>query len=165
MYWLGPDFFNNDLARRECRQLLNSSKISKSGKCNLCSHSTGQRKSYAYAKIWGREPQILVSPSNISHNVSYLFPSFYFLCLIDYFQTPLKSINHNHIRDEMVGWHHWLNGHAFEQTLEDSGASLVAQLVKNPPAVWETWVQSLGWEDPLEKGKDTHSSILAWRIP
>ena len=44
-------------------------------------------------------------------------------------------------------------------------ASLVAQLVKNLPAVWEIWVQSLGWEDPLEKGKPTHSSILAWRIP
>ena len=44
-------------------------------------------------------------------------------------------------------------------------ASLVAQLVKNPPTMWETWVRSLGWEDPLEKGKATHSSILAWRIP
>ena len=41
----------------------------------------------------------------------------------------------------------------------------VAQLVKNPHAMWETWVLSLGWEDPLEKGKATHSSILAWRIP
>ena len=40
-------------------------------------------------------------------------------------------------------------------------ASLVPQLVKNLPAVWETWVQSLGWEDPLEKEKATHSSILA----
>ena len=46
-----------------------------------------------------------------------------------------------------------------------SWASLVAQLVKNLPAIWETWVQSLGWEDPLEKGKATHSSILAWRSP
>ena len=46
-----------------------------------------------------------------------------------------------------------------------SWASLVAQLVKNLPAMWETWVQSLGWEDPLEKGKATHSSILAWKIP
>ena len=36
---------------------------------------------------------------------------------------------------------------------------------KNLPAMWEIWVQSLGWEDPLEKGKATHSSILAWRIP
>ena len=44
-------------------------------------------------------------------------------------------------------------------------ASLVAQLVKNPLAVWETWVRSLGWKDPLEKGKATHSSFLAWRIP
>ena len=43
-------------------------------------------------------------------------------------------------------------------------ASMVAQLVKNPPAMQETWVQSLGWEDPLEEGKATHSSILAWRI-
>ena len=43
--------------------------------------------------------------------------------------------------------------------------SLVAQLVKNLPAMQETWVRSLGWEDPLKKGKATHSSILAWRIP
>ena len=43
-------------------------------------------------------------------------------------------------------------------------ASLVAQLLKNLPAMWETWVPSLGWEDPLEKGKVTHSSILAWGI-
>ena len=42
--------------------------------------------------------------------------------------------------------------------------SLVAQLVKKPPAMWEAWVQSLGWEDPLEKGTATHSRILAWRI-
>ena len=46
-----------------------------------------------------------------------------------------------------------------------SKASLVAQMVKNPPAMWETWVQSLGWEDPLEEDMATHSSILAWRIP
>ena len=44
-------------------------------------------------------------------------------------------------------------------------ASLVAQLVKNMLAMQETWVRSLGWEDPLEKGKTTHSSFLAWRIP
>ena len=49
--------------------------------------------------------------------------------------------------------------------LQYSWASLVAQLVKNPPAIQETWARSLGWEDPLEKGKATHSSILAWRIP
>ena len=44
------------------------------------------------------------------------------------------------------------------------GASLVAQTVKNPPAMRETWVQALGWEDPLEEGMATHSSVLAWRI-
>ena len=44
-------------------------------------------------------------------------------------------------------------------------ASLVAQTVKNLPAMRETWVRSLGWEDPLEEGMATHSSILAWRIP
>ena len=49
--------------------------------------------------------------------------------------------------------------------LQYSWASLVTQLVKNLPSVWETWVQSLGWEDPLEKGMTTHSRILAWRIP
>ena len=46
-----------------------------------------------------------------------------------------------------------------------SGASLVVPLVKNPPAIWETWLQSLDWEDPLEKGMATHSDILAWKIP
>ena len=49
--------------------------------------------------------------------------------------------------------------------LQHSWASLVAQMVKNLSAMWETWVRSLGWEDPLEKGITTHSSILAWRIP
>ena len=42
---------------------------------------------------------------------------------------------------------------------------VVAQVIKDPPAMQETWVQSLGWEDPLEKGMATHSGILAWRIP
>ena len=52
-----------------------------------------------------------------------------------------------------------------ELTLKNQ-ASLVAQLVKkNLPAMRETWIQSLGWEDPLEKGKATHSGILAWRTP
>ena len=46
-----------------------------------------------------------------------------------------------------------------------SWASLVAQLVKNLPAMWETWVRSVSWEDLLEKGIATHSSILTWRIP
>ena len=56
-------------------------------------------------------------------------------------------------------------GEEIGYTLQYSWVSLVAQLVKNQPAMQETWVQSLGWEDPLEKGIATHSSILAWRIP
>ena len=55
-------------------------------------------------------------------------------------------------------------GEGIGYPLQYSWASLVAQLVKNLPAMQETWVQPLGWEDPLEKGKATHSSILAWRI-
>ena len=53
----------------------------------------------------------------------------------------------------------------FELCSQKLWASLVAQTVKNPPAMRETWVQSLGWEDPLEEGMATHSNILAWRIP
>ena len=56
-------------------------------------------------------------------------------------------------------------GEGIGYPLQYSWASLVAQLVKNPPAMQETWVWSLDWEDPLEKGKTTCSSILAWRIP
>ena len=56
-------------------------------------------------------------------------------------------------------------GEGIGYSLQYSWASLVAQLVKNPPTMQETWVRSLGWEDPLQKGKATHSSILAWRTP
>ena len=52
-------------------------------------------------------------------------------------------------------------GEGIGDPLQYSWASLVTQLIKNLPAMWETWVGSLGWEDPLEKGKATHSSILA----
>ena len=53
----------------------------------------------------------------------------------------------------------------FEKCLAHNLTPMVAQTVKNLPAVQETWVQSLGQEDPLEKGMATHSSILAWKIP
>ena len=56
-------------------------------------------------------------------------------------------------------------GEGIGDPLQYSWASLVAKLVKNPPAMQEMWVQSLGWEDPLEQGKATNSSILPWRIP
>ena len=57
------------------------------------------------------------------------------------------------------------SGEGIVYPLQYSWVSLVSQLVKNLPAMWETWVRSLGWEDPLEKGMATHSSLLAWRIP
>ena len=56
-------------------------------------------------------------------------------------------------------------GEGIGHPLQYSWASLVAQQLKNLPAMRETWVRSLGGEDPLEKGKATHSSILVWRIP
>ena len=56
-------------------------------------------------------------------------------------------------------------GEGIGYPLRYSWASLVAQMVKNPPATQETWIQFLDWEDPLEEGKTTHSSILAWRMP
>ena len=59
-----------------------------------------------------------------------------------------------------------LNEHLLcDRCLLCNTASLVAQLVKNPPAMQETWVRALGWEDGLDKGTATLSSILAWRIP
>ena len=56
-------------------------------------------------------------------------------------------------------------GEGIGYPLQYSWISLVAQTIKNPPAVWKTWVQPLVWEDPLVEGMTTHSSILAWRIP
>ena len=53
----------------------------------------------------------------------------------------------------------------FRVHLNSVWASLITQLVKNPPAMRETWVGSQGWEDPLEKGRANHSSVLAWKIP
>ena len=61
---------------------------------------------------------------------------------------------------QFLGWEEGIG-----YPLQYSWASLMVQLVKNLPTMWETWVQFLGLEEPLEKGKTTHSSILAWRIP
>ena len=59
----------------------------------------------------------------------------------------------------------FMNPPIIGSTLSKAGASLVAQMVKNLPAMQETQVQSLGWEDPLEKEMATHSRTLAWKIP
>ena len=65
------------------------------------------------------------------------------------------------LRKEWLGRRESLS---FYMSPEEYGASLVVPMVKNLPVMLETWVQSLGWKDPLEKGKETHSGILAWRI-
>jgi len=64
-----------------------------------------------------------------------------------------------------IPWSGRPTGKGIGYPLQYSWASCMAQLVKNLLAMQETWVQSLGWKDPLQKGKATHSSILAWRIP
>ena len=69
-------------------------------------------------------------------------------------KTPVRFLDWDYPLGEGIGY-----------PLQYSWASLVAQRVKNPPAIQETWVQSLGWEDPLEKGTATHSSIRSWRTP
>ena len=84
-----------------------------------------------------------------------LAPSSALFCFSLYlFPESTSLINHRHLN-----FHFRL---FFEET---PGASLVAQLVKNSSAMWETWVRSLGWEDPLEEDLGTHSIFLVWRIP
>ena len=79
--------------------------------------------------------------------------------------TPLASFNNSYLKQGFCESHgKWIQKH-FVNHKAIYRASLVAQMVKNRPAMQETWVRSLGWEDPLEKAMATHSSILAWRIP
>ena len=99
-----------------------------------------------------------------------MWKCFLYLWVVCYL-TLLKSMVHVlHIPPSCLAFsrhtqwpHTYMCGLLFIYT--HTWASLVAQMVKNPAAMRETWVQSLGWEDPLEKGTTTHSSILAWRIP
>ena len=83
--------------------------------------------------------------------------------------SPLLFLFAGRLSPALIFTQHFLltsiSGEGIGYRLQYSWASLVAQLVKNLPTMWETWVRSLGWEDPLEKGKASHSSVLAWRIP
>ena len=80
-----------------------------------------------------------------------------------YIQLPS---GHFHLSSPLILTPKWNQFFFFPSTKPTNcWASLIAQLLKNLPALWETWVRSLGREDPLEKGKASHSSILAWRIP
>ena len=73
--------------------------------------------------------------------------------LLEYFRCLMKPVQNLLASVFSLVWYNVLR------------ASLVTQMVKNPPAMRESWVRSLGWEDPLEEGMATHCSILAWRIP
>ena len=129
---------------------------------------------------WGNYLCLLIlnSPSLL------IFPSHKILILFEVLWWPFDPQKSSFSEVTMFFWitdHHiyWPTGtvHIFLVTeslfiqfclgypLQYSWVSTVTQWVKNPPAMWETWVWFLGWDDPLEKGKATHSTILAWRIP
>ena len=92
-----------------------------------------------------------------------------FLCLFPYYGFPHSSVGKesscNAEDPSSIPGSRRSAGEGIGYPLQYSWASLVAHLVKNLPAMQETWVRSLGWDDPLEMGEATHSSILAWRIP
>ena len=111
-----------------------------------------KKKGFINWSLDGFSPQILTSPS---HNTYQGFPD----------SSVGKESTCNSGDPNSIPGLGRSPGEGIGYPLQYSWDSLVAQLVKNPPAVWESWVWSLGWKDPLEKGKATHFSILAWRIP
>ena len=121
-----------------------------------------------YLDVEGLGP--LSSELQRNWNHKYTFKSFHILNILPYFKGfPDSSVGKepacNAEDPSSIPGSGRFTGEGIGYPLQYSWASLVAQMVKNPPAMQETWVQSLGWEDLLEKGKATHSSILAWRIP
>ena len=107
--------------------------------------------------------QMLQKTCNERYNENYL----YHLCILEYYMS-LKNSSFGVLNSGDPSLIPGLGRSAGEEIgylVQYSWASLVAQLVKNPPTMRETWVRSLGWEDLLEKGKATYSGILAWRIP
>ena len=105
--------------------------------------------------IW-QDPKILLV---LVFPLSVLFSEFSFL------NRSVGRTCLQYRRPWLDSWVRKIPGEGIGYPLQYSWASPVALLVKNPPAMQETWVPSLGWEDPLERWKATHSSILAWRIP
>ena len=91
------------------------------------------------------------SPKSVHHCLNH---ATFMLC--NWFHRETRNLKS---RPSIIHWTHFSVIYFLQR------ASLIAQLVKNLPTMQEIWIRSLGWEDPLKKGKATHSSILAWRIP
>ena len=89
--------------------------------------------------------------------------SLYLPCDLEFFVCVTNSKSHGKYKERFCLYFKGIE--AFCDLFVSNWAFLVAQLVENLPATWETWVRSLDWEDPLKKGKTIHFSILAWRIP
>ena len=103
-------------------------------------------------------------PSTLSHRVTHIHTD-----TPTHTHTLINTHSHSHVNthtcSRLTHICTFTHSHTLLHTItHNHTASLVAQMVKNPPTMRETWVQSLGWEDPLEKSTTTHSSIPAWRI-
>ena len=107
----------------------------------------------------------LVHSRLCNHSPYSLFWLEFLLIFLTNTASLIVQLVKNRLQCRRPGFNFWDGKICWRRGRLPTPASLVAQTVKNLPAMWETWVRSLGWEDPLEKGKATHSSILAWRSP
>ena len=129
--------------------------LSEEKKLQAIKFFSGKRVTYTYKRINKIFKSSIIS-SSVQNNKHALSSR----------KKSLGSVSLHYIQETM---YLKLVRHFYWRVDETLSVSLIAQLVKKPPAMQETWVQtwvqSLGWEDPLEKGRPTHSSILPWRIP
>ena len=109
-----------------------------------------------FQSYWNEDMKEVIEIDQFSYAVYRAFLQYLYTDAVDL--PPEDAIGTSHAGTGKTQGQKHVSSHSY-------WAHLVAQLVKNRPAMWETWVRSLGWEDPLEKGKATHLGILAWRIP
>ena len=122
---------------------------------SLAGVSRGQRSLAGYSPCGGKELDVIERLSTARHIYNVDFPG----------SSAGKESACNAGDPSSIPGLGTSTGEGIGYPFQFSWASLVAEMVKNPPAMRETWVRSLGWEDPLEEGMATHSSIIAWRIP